>query len=149
MSTATATGTHTGTHTGTALTPTTARRFALLRSGSAAGAVAAVATALVAVSAHAAGVSFADRTGQSIPAYAFAQLTFVGALLGVALAAALRRRASQPRRTFTRAAWTMAALSCVAPTLIGVSAASVAVLVADHLLAAAIVIPWIASRLPR
>jgi hypothetical protein len=40
-------------------------------------------------------------------------------------------------------------LSCVAPTLIGVSAAAVAVLVVDHLVAAAIVIPWIGSRLPR
>ena len=130
-------------------TATTTRRFGLLRSGSAAGAVAAVATSLVAASTHAAGVSFADRTGQSIPVFAFAQLTFIGALLGVALAAGIRRRASHPRRTFTRTAWTLAVLSCVAPMLIGVTAASAAVLVADHLLAATIVIPWIASRLPR
>jgi len=128
---------------------TTVHRFPLLKSGAAAGAVAAVVTSVVAATTHAAGVSFADRTGQSIPVYAFAQLTFVGALLGVALAAAIRGRASAPRRTFTRAAWTMAILSCVAPTLIGVSAASVAVLVVEHLVAAAIVIPAIASRLSR
>lgn len=141
--------TATATITSTTATTSTPRRFPLLKGGAAAGAVAAVVTATVAAAAHAAGVSFADRTGQSIPVYAFAQLTFIGALLGVALAAVIRGRASAPRRTFTRAAWTMAVLSCVAPTLIGVSAASVAVLVVDHLVAAAIVIPAIASRLSR
>jgi hypothetical protein len=127
----------------------TTRRFPLLKSGAAAGAVAAGATTVVAVAAHAVGVSFADRTGASIPWFAFAQLTFVGALLGVALAASVRRRASQPRRTFTRVAWGLAAVSCVAPTLIGLSAASTATLVVDHLVAAAIVIPALASRLAR
>jgi hypothetical protein len=133
----------------TVTTTTSTRRFRLLKAGSAAGAAAAAVTTTVAAAAHAAGVSFADRTGESIPVYAFAQLTFVGALLGVALAAVIRSRASQPRRTFTRAAWTLAAVSCVAPTLIGLGAASVAVLVVEHLVAAAIVIPRVASRLPR
>ena len=130
-------------------TTTTVCRFTLLRSGIAAGAVAAAATTAVAAAAHAAGVSFADGTGESIPWFAFAQLTMICALLGVALAAGVRRRASQPHRTFTRAAWTLAVVSCVAPTLIGLSATAVAVLVADHLVAAAIVIPWIAGRLSR
>jgi hypothetical protein len=94
-------------------------------------------------------VSFADRTGQSIPWFAFAQLTFIGALLGVALAAGVRRWASQPRRTFTRAAWTLAVVSCVAPTLIGLSAAAASVLAFDHLVAAAVVIPAVARRLSR
>jgi hypothetical protein len=133
----------------TATTATTTRRFTLLRGGAAAGALAAVVTTAVAATAHAAGVSFADSTGESIPVYAFGQLTFIGALLGVALAAAVRRRASQPRRTFTRVAWTLAVVSCVAPTLIGLGAASIAVLVVEHLLAAAIVIPRIADRLAR
>jgi hypothetical protein len=133
----------------TAPTTTSTRRFALLKAGSAAGAAAAAVTTTVAAAAHAAGVSFADRTGESIPVFAFAQLTFIGALLGVALAAGVRRRASQPRRTFTRVAWTLAAVSCIAPTLIGLGAASVAVLVVEHLVAAAIVIPQIATRLPR
>jgi hypothetical protein len=132
-----------------ATTATTTRRFGLLKAGAAAGAVAAAATTTVAAAAHAAGVSFADRTGESIPVFAFAQLTFIGALLGVALAAGIRRRASQPRRTFTRVAWSLAVASCVAPTLIGLGAGSVAVLVVDHLAAATIVIPWIAARLPR
>jgi hypothetical protein len=139
----------TATVTRTAPTTTSTRRFSLLKAGSAAGAAAAAVTTTVAAAAHAAGVSFADRTGESIPVYAFAQLTFIGALLGVALAAGVRRRASQPRRTFTRVAWTLAAVSCIAPTLIGLGAASVAVLVVEHLVAAAIVIPQIATRLPR
>ena len=130
-------------------TQSSTQRFPVLRSGAAAGAAAAVATTAVAVAAHAVGASFADRTGASIPWFAFAQLTFVCAMLGVALAAAVRRRASQPRRTFTRVAWTLAAVSCVAPTLIGLSAAGTATLVVDHLVAAAIVIPALASRLPR
>jgi hypothetical protein len=139
----------TATITRTAPTTTSTRRFSLLKAGSAAGAAAAAITTTVAAAAHAAGVSFADRTGESIPVFAFAQLTFIGALLGVALAAGVRRRASQPRRTFTRVAWTLAAVSCIAPTLIGLGAASVAVLVVEHLVAAAIVIPQIATRLPR
>jgi hypothetical protein len=94
-------------------------------------------------------VSFADRTGESIPMLAFAQLTLIGALIGVAVAAGVRRRASQPRRTFLRTTWTLAIASCAAPTLIGLEATAVAVLVVEHLVAAAIVIPAIAARLPR
>jgi hypothetical protein len=128
---------------------TTGRRFALLKAGAASGATAAVVTTAIAAAAHAAGVSLADRTGASIPWPAFAQLTVIGALLGVALAAGVRRHATRPRRTFTRVAWTLAVVSCAAPTLIGLSAAGVAVLVVDHLVAAAIVIPAVAARLPR
>lgn len=128
-------------------TETRSHRFPLLRAGAAAGAVAAVATSAVAAAASVAGVSFADRTGESIPAFAFAQLTVIGALLGVAMAAVVRRGATHPRRTFTRATWALAVGSCVAPTLIGLETAAVAVLAVDHLVAAAIVIPWLARRL--
>jgi hypothetical protein len=148
QATATRTARTTSTRTNSARTTST-RRFPVLRAGAAAGAVAAVATTSVAAVTHAAGVSFADRTGESIPMFAFAQLTFMCALLGVAVAAGVRRRASRPRRTFTRAAWTLAVVSCAAPTLIGLSAAATAVLVVDHLIAAAIVVPAIARRLPR
>jgi hypothetical protein len=144
MSTATAIATTTATTT-TRTTP----RVPLLKTGAAVGAVAAATTTVLAVTAHAVGVSFADSTGASIPWFAFAQLTVICALLGVAVAAGVRRRASQPRRTFTRSAWTLAVLSCVAPTLIGLSAAGATTLVGLHLVAAAIVIPAIAARLPR
>jgi hypothetical protein len=141
MSTTTATPSRTAT--------TNTRRFPLLKAGAAAGAVAAVVTTTLAAGADVAGVSFADRTGESIPLFAFAQLTFICALLGVALAAGVRRRAAQPHRTFTRVAWTLAVVSCVAPALIGLQAAAVAVLVVEHLVAAAVIIPAIGSRLPR
>jgi hypothetical protein len=142
MSTFSATATRTP---GTSTASTS--RFPLLKAGVVAGAAAAVATTTVAVGAHAAGVSFADSTGESIPWFAFAQLTFICAMLGVALAAGVRRRATHPRRTFARVAWTLAAVSCVAPALIGLSAAGTATLVVDHLVAAAIVVPALASRL--
>jgi hypothetical protein len=141
MSTISATATRTGTASTT--------RVPLLKAGAVVAAVAAVATTTVAVVAHAAGVSFADSTGESIPWFAFAQLTFVCAMLGVGLAAGVRRRAAHPQRTFTRVAWTLAAVSCVAPTLIGLSVAATATLVVDHLVAAAIVVPALASRLRR
>ncbi|MGY2876347.1 peptidoglycan/LPS O-acetylase OafA/YrhL [Marmoricola sp. URHA0025 HA25] len=143
----TATATRTTTRTTAGKTTRTTRRFPLLRTGAAAGAVAAAATTAIAAAAHAAGVSYADATGQAIPWVAFGQLTFIGALLGAALAAAFRRRAAQPRRTFTRTAWTLAVVSCAAPTLIGLGAAAVATLVVLHLVAAAVIIPAIGSRL--
>ena len=144
MSTATTTA-------ATAATPitTTTRRFPLLKSGAAAGAVTAATTTALAAVAHAAGVSFADSTGAAIPLLGFTQVTFVCALLGVALAAGIRRRARHPQRTFTRSAWTLAAVSCFAPPLAGVDATAVAVLVALHLVAAAMIVPALSSRLPR
>jgi hypothetical protein len=141
--------TTTATRTTSVPTTSTVRRFTLLRTGAASGALAAVATTVLAVGAHGAGVSFADRTGQSIPWYAFGQLTFVCALLGVGLAAAIRRRSAQPQRTFARVAWSLAAVSCVAPTLIGLSTAGTVSLVLLHLVAAAVIVPSLTSRLPR
>ena len=140
MSTATATVATT--------TTTTTRRFPLLKTGAAAGAVTAVTTTVLAAVARGVGVSFADSTGAAIPLLGFTQVTFVCALLGVALAAGIRRRAAHPQRTFTRTAWTLAVVSCVAPTLIGLSASSVGVLMVLHLVAAAMIIPALSSRLP-
>jgi len=138
------------TATATAMTTTTTtRQFPLLKAGAAVGAVTAATTTALAGVAHAVGVSFADSTGAAIPLLGFTQVTFVCALLGVALAAGIRRRSSHPQRTFTRTAWTLAVVSCFAPTLIGVDATAVAVLVTLHLVAAAMIIPKLSSRLPR
>src|SRR5215213_7213424 len=134
-----ATATITATQTTT--TTSTTRRFPLLKAGATYGAYAAIATTALSVVAHAAGVSFADKTGEEIPVFAFAQLTFTCALLGVALAAGIRRRASRPQQTFAKVAWTLAVVSCVAPTLIGVGVASAVTLVALHLVAASVIIP--------
>jgi hypothetical protein len=58
--------------------------------GVAAAVVASVATTVLAALASAAGVSFADSTGASIPIAGFAQLTMVFSLVGVGIAAVAR-----------------------------------------------------------
>ena len=126
--------------------PTTPRP-SVWKHGIAAGAAAAVATTVLAAVASAAGVSFADSTGASIPIAAFAQLTLVFSLAGVGLAAVLARRARRPRRTFVRTTVALTALSFVPDLTFGFGAASAATLITLHLVAAAIVVPTLAGRL--
>ena len=129
------------------VTTTASTRPTVWRHGVAAGAVAAVVTTTIATVAAAAGVSFADSTGESIPVYAFPQLTIVFSLVGVALAAVLARRARRPRSTFVRTTVGLTALSVVPDLTFGFDAASAATLIACHLTAAAIVVPTLARRL--
>jgi hypothetical protein len=116
------------------------------RTGLAAGAVASVATAAFAAVAHALGVSL-KVGGEAIPAPGFAQLTFVGAIIGTALAVVLARRAGSPRRTFVRTTVVLTALSIVPDLLVDAQAATKVTLALTHVIAAAIVIPALASRL--
>jgi amino acid transporter len=125
----------------------TADRRPLWKHGLAATAAAAVATTTIAAVAHAAGVTFADRTGAGIPLVGFAQLTLMFSLIGVALAATMARRAKQPRRTFVRTTVTLVGVSFVPDLLVGFDAASALTLMALHTVAAAIVIPTLAGRL--
>jgi hypothetical protein len=135
----------------TRVTPTTAApaagRQPLWRQGVAAAVVAAVATTVLAAIASAAGVSFADRTGASIPIAGFAQLTLVFSLVGVGLAALLARKARHPRSTFMRTAVALTVLSFVPDLTFGFDAGSAATLIALHTVAAAIVVPTLARRL--
>ncbi len=117
------------------------------RQGVAAAGVATVATTALAAVASAAGVSFADAHGESIPLFAFAQLTLVFSLIGVGIAAAMARRARRPRSTFTRTAVTLTLLSFVPDLTFGFDAASAATLIALHTVAAVIVVPVLAGRL--
>ena len=117
------------------------------RHGVAAAAVDAVATTVVAAVASAAGVSFADHTGEGIPVLAFPQLTLVFSFIGVGIAAVLARRARRPRRTFVRTAVALTVLSFVPDLTFGFDAASAATLIAAHVVAAAIVVPVVAGRL--
>ncbi len=121
----------------------------VLRHGLAAAGVAAVATTVVAAVASAAGISFADRTGASIPIAAFAQLTVVFSLVGVGIAAIMARKARRPRTTFVRTAVALTALSFVPDLTFGFDAGSAATLITLHTLAAAIVVPTLAGRLAR
>jgi hypothetical protein len=126
----------------------TGGRRPVVRPGVLASAAAAAATTTTAAIASASGVSFADRSGSSIPVSGFGLLTVAFCLLGVALAAILARRASRPRATFVRTTVVLVGLSIVPDLVSGFGAAATLTLICTHLLAAAIVIPTLAVRLP-
>lgn len=119
----------------------------LVRSGLVATVAASVATTVVAAVGHAAGVSL-DISGEAIPLWGFAQLTAIFSLIGVALAVVLARCAGSPRRTFVRTTVALTVLSLVPDVLADAGAATIALLMLTHVVAAAIVVPAVASRLP-
>lgn len=126
-----------------------AQRQPVWKHGVAAAAAASVATTVLAAAASAAGVSFADSTGASIPIAGFAQLTLVFSLIGVGIAAVMARKARRPRSTFVRTAVALTALSFVPDLTFGFDAASAATLITLHIVAAAIVVPTLAGRLSK
>lgn len=126
--------------------PATTRKPILVHGLAAVVGAAATTTTLAAV-ASAAGVSFADRTGASIPIAGFALLTAVFSLVGVALAAVLARTVRRPRTIFVRTTVVLTALSLVPDVVSGFGATSAVTLMTLHVVAAAIVIPTLASRL--
>ncbi len=75
-------------------------------------------------------------------------LTLLFSLVGLALAAALRARAAHPRRAFLRTTVVLTALSLVPDALADSAGATIALLMATHLVAAAIVVPAVARRRP-
>ena len=117
--------------------------------GIAAAVVASIVTTTLAAVASTAGVSFADKTGASIPIAGFAQLTLIFSLIGVGMAAVLARKARRPRATFVRTAAALTLLSYVPDLTFGFDAGSAATLIALHTVAAAIVVPTLAGRLVR
>jgi hypothetical protein len=126
------------------------RRRGYVVAGVIAGVAAAALTLGLAAAAGAAGVTFElPDGGESIPWLAFPQMVLIGTVLGLLLAAALRRWAARPARSFVRITVVLTALSLVPPFLVGGSAATCVCLVVLHLVAAAVVIPAIAGRLSR
>ena len=132
------------TTTNTTRTRTTA---SLWRAGLTATALAAVATTAIAAAARGAGVSFETAPGDAIPIAGFAQLTILFSVIGIGIAAVIRRRSAQPRRTFTRVAVALAILSVVPDLAMSFDAGSRISLMLAHAVAASIVIPVIARRL--
>ena len=128
-------------------TNTVTRTRSLVATGAAAALLASVATATVAATGHAAGISL-DMSGEPIPVGGFATLTLVFSVLGLAIAVALKRFAARPRSTWVRATVVLTALSVVPDALADVSASTRALLITTHLVAAAIVVPAVARRLP-
>jgi hypothetical protein len=121
--------------------------LSLLLPGIAATAVACVATAAVAAAGHAAGISL-DMAGEPIPVAGFAMLTAVFSLVGLGIAALLRRFARHPRAAFVRVTVALTVLSLVPDAVADAATSTKALLMLTHLVAAAIVIPVVARRLP-
>jgi peptidoglycan/LPS O-acetylase OafA/YrhL len=119
---------------------TTRSAGSLRRTTVVAGVVAAAVTTAVAAAVHAAGVSF-HVNGQMIPPAGFAQMTFLGAVIGGVVLAVLNRRPGSAYRRFLRTAVALTALSCIPSVTWPDDAATKLALVALHVLAAAIVVP--------
>ncbi len=145
----TATTTRTATVTSSPATrAATTRSPELWRPGMVAGLAAAAATTAVAAIAHASGVSLETAPGEAIPVIGFGQLTLFFTVIGVVMARTMGLRARRPRSTFTRTTVALTALSLVPDVMISASASTKMTLVLTHLVAAAIVIPALSSRLP-
>jgi Family of unknown function (DUF6069) len=128
------------TATFTASAPSKRRSWALPRATAVIGlAAAAVVTALAGLL-HAADVSF-EIDGETIPLLGFAQMTFVGAVVGGLILAGLNRWSAAPRRRFLQIAVALTALSCVPSVTMPDDVATQIALVALHLLAAALIVP--------
>jgi hypothetical protein len=116
------------------------------RTGALAGVAASVATFAVAAIAHAGDVSL-KVSGSAIPVIGFAEVTFVAAMIGTVIAVVLSRRARRPRTTFVTTTVALTLLSFVPDAFANAHTATKLTLVLTHLVAAAIVIPALASRL--
>ena len=119
----------------------------LVRTGLVATVAASTATTVVAAVGHGSGVSL-DISGEAIPLFGFPQLTAIFSLIGLALAVVLARRAGSPRTTFVRTTVALTALSLVPDVLADAAWDTRSLLMVTHLVAASIVIPKLASRLP-
>jgi peptidoglycan/LPS O-acetylase OafA/YrhL len=116
-------------------TTTTLRRTTVV-----AGLVASAVTTGVATAFHAAGVTF-EIDGEMIPLLGFAQMTFLGAVIGSVILAVLNRRRRSARGRFLRTTVALTALSCVPSVTWPDDIATRLALVVLHLLAAALVVP--------
>ena len=148
MSASTASLTTTSTSTSaTTNTSATTVRPSLWKPGLLAGLVAALATTTVVMVARVADVPVAVQ-GEQIPLAGFAQLTLVATVIGIVIARVLSTRARHPRHTFVVATVALTAVSLVPDVLVDATTACRLVLGLTHLVAAAIVIPTLAKRLP-
>jgi peptidoglycan/LPS O-acetylase OafA/YrhL len=144
--TATATVSAPPAHSTVSAPPRSTSTKGLWRTGALAGLAASVATSAFAAGAHVLDVSL-EVGGQAIPVIGFAQLTFVLTMIGALIAVVLSHRASRPRHTFVITTLALTALSIVPDALADAQTATRLTLALTHLIAAAIVIPAISSRL--
>jgi peptidoglycan/LPS O-acetylase OafA/YrhL len=116
------------------------RASSLRRTTVVAGLVAAAVVTAIAAAAHAVGVSF-EIEGEMIPLAGFAQMTFLGAVIGGVILAVQNRRSRSAHRRFLQTTAALTALSCVPSVAWPDDTATKLSLVALHVLAAAIVVP--------
>lgn len=117
----------------------------LCRSTAGSGLVGAGVTAAAGAAVHAAGISF-EIEGEMIPILGFAQMTFIGAIIGGLLLAGLNRWSGRARARFIQATVALTALSCVPSVTMPDDGGSQIALVAVHVLAAAIIVPVLARH---
>ena len=107
-----------------------------------------VATTLAAALAQAVGVDFeVSDGGETIPLSGFAVVTGFFSVMGIVIAAALRRWSARPAELFVRTAVSLTAISLVAPLLSGANTATTTALLGLHLVAATVMIPTLARSL--
>lgn len=120
----------------------------LVATGLVAAVVAMAATTVAAALGRAVGVDFElPDGGATMPLSGIAVMTGVFSVIGIGIAAALRRWSARPAERFLRVAIALTAISLVPPVLTGANAATVTTLCLLHLVAAAVMIPALARRL--
>lgn len=130
------------------------RASGVVRVGAAAGIVAAAATTVVAVVAKVADVPMraaphSATAGRAIPMSGFAQGTLMCTAIGVVLALAFAHWARRPARTFAAVTIVLTLVSFAGPITTGYATTGTRLVLAlTHVVAAAIVIPAVARRLP-
>ncbi|HET6154319.1 MAG TPA: DUF6069 family protein [Marmoricola sp.] len=134
--------------TGTTAVPTTSVTRRLWPTVLVAGIGAAIATTVVAAIGRGIGASL-DISGDPIPVLAFGEVTAMFVVIGFGIAVGLRRWTRNPRQTWLRTTVALTVLSFIPDLVADASIGTKATLMTTHLVAAAIVIPAVASRLSR
>jgi Family of unknown function (DUF6069) len=107
-----------------------------------------LATTLAAALAQAVGVDFeVPDGGETIPLSGFAVVTGFFSVVGIVIAAGLRRWSIRPAERFVRTAVSLTAISLVPPLLSEATPTTIAALIGLHLVAATVMIPTLARSL--
>jgi hypothetical protein len=108
-----------------------------------------VTTTLTAALARAVGVDFeVPDGGETIPLSGIAVVTGFFSVVGIGIAAALLRWSARPAKRFVWTAGFLTVLSLVPPLMSGAGTATTTALLLLHLVAATVMIPTLARRLP-
>jgi len=104
------------------------------------GVAAAALTTSTAAAMHAAGASF-EIDGEMIPLLGFAQMTFIGVVVGALILTGLNRWSGRAGRRFVQVAVALTAVSCIPAIVMPDHVGSQLALVTLHAVPAALVVP--------